>query len=74
MTDLRKIIAHPAWWALVVVMWGLTFLGVFVSIKTGVNLGFPLTLGLMAVVILAKAAEYLTRPAHTARQAVPHSH
>ena len=73
MSSLRRIIAHPVWWMLIVVMLGLTFLGVFVVIKTGVNLGFPLTFGLIVIVIVAKVAEYLTRPAQTAQQAARHT-
>ena len=59
------------------VLWVLEILGVFVitNIQTGqtIDLGFVPILMLTLVVIVAKGAEYLTRPAQTARQAGRHS-
>ena len=72
MSGLRKIIAHPAWWLVDIVLWILALLGVFVveNIKTGetFDFGFSFAFGLLVFVIIAKAVEYATRPAPSARQ------
>ena len=64
--SLRKIIAHPAWWVAVVVMWV-----VWLSGPDTVSWGAvgTITLLLTGFVILSKAVEHLTRPAQTAQQA-----
>ena len=60
--SLRNLIRSQWWWAVVLVLWVFAFLGVFQSIKTGVNLGFPIAIVATLVVLVEKAAEYLTRP------------
>ncbi len=69
--SLRSLIRSQWWWAVVLVLWVLAVLGVFPGDITGVNLmvALPLTI----LVLVAKGAEYLTRPAQTARQAGRHS-
>ena len=68
--SLRSLVRSQWWWAVVIVLWMLDFLGVFVimNIQTGqtVDLGFVPILMLTLVVIVAKGVEYLTRPAKTA--------
>ncbi len=69
--SLRSLIRSQWWWAVVLVLWTLAVLGVFPGDITGSNImvAFPATV----LVAVAKGAEYLTRPAQTARQAGRHS-
>jgi hypothetical protein len=75
--SLRSLIKNQWWWAVVLVLWVFEFLGVFVitNIQTGqtVDLGFLPVLTLTLLILVAKAVEYLTRPASVARQAVRHT-
>ena len=70
--SLRSLVKSQWWWAVVIVLWVLDFLGVFVitNIRTGqiIDLGFVPILILTIVVIVAKGVEYLTRPAQAAQQ------
>ena len=72
--SLRSLVRSQWWWAVVVVLWLFDFLGVFVitNIQTGqtLDLGFVPILMLTLVVIVAKAAEYLTRPAITSKKSI----
>ena len=74
---MRNLVRSQWWWVVVLVLWVLDFLGVFVI--TNIQMGQTLDLGLVPilmltlVVIVAKAAEYLTRPAQTAQQAKQHT-
>ncbi len=71
--SLRSLIRSQWWWAVVLVLWVLELLGVFVitNIQTGqtLDLGIVPILMLTLVVIVAKAAEHLTRPTKTAQKA-----
>ena len=62
--SIRSLIRSQWWWAVVIVLWVLALLGIFPGDITGVNImvAFPATI----LVVVAKAAEYLTRPAQTA--------
>ena len=63
--SLRNLVRSQWWWMVVLVLWVLAVLGIFPGDITGVNLmvALPLTI----LVIVAKAAEYLTRPVRTAQ-------
>ncbi len=67
MPSLRKIIAHPAWWVAVVVMWVVGIGSSAGSVQMVGEIG-TITLLLTGFVILSKVVERLTRPAQTARQ------
>ena len=69
MSGLRKIIAHPAWWVAVVVMWV-----VWLSGPDTVSWGAVGTIALLLTgfVILSKVVEHLTRADQTAQQAERH--
>ena len=66
--SLRKIVRSQWWWVVVLVLWVLAVLGIFPGDITGVNLmvALPLTI----LVIVAKVAEYLTRPAITSKKSI----
>ena len=66
--SLRNLVRSQWWWAVVLVLWVLALLGIFPGDITGVNLmvALPLTI----LVIVAKAAEYLTRPAITSKKSI----
>ncbi len=66
---LQSLIRSQWWWMVVFVLLVFALFGVFQSIKTGINWGFPITIMAFLIVVVAKAAEYLTRPAQTAQQA-----
>ncbi len=72
--SLRSLVRSQWWWAVVVVLWLFDFLGVFVitNIQTGqtLDLGIVPILMLTLVVIVAKAAEYLTRPAVASKKSI----
>ena len=67
--SMRNLVRSQWWWAVVLVLWAFAFLGVFQSIKTGINWGFPIAIMVTLIIVVAKVAEYLTRPAHTAQKA-----
>ena len=66
--SLRSLVSSQWWWAVVLVLWVLAVLGIFPGDITGVNLmvALPLTI----LVIVAKVAEYLTRPAITSKKSI----
>ena len=66
--SLRKIIAHPAWWVAVVVMWMVGIGSSAGSVQMVGEIG-TITLLLTGFVILSKAVEHLTRADQTAQQA-----
>jgi hypothetical protein len=72
--SLRSLVRSQWWWAVVLVLWVLEFLGVFVikNIQTGqtIDLGFVPILMLTLVVIVAKVAEYLTRPVIASKKSI----
>ena len=70
--SLRSLIKNKWWWAVVLVLWAFAFLGVF-QVREGINWGFPIAIMVTLLILVAKAVEYLTRPAQTARQAVRHT-
>ena len=67
--SLRSLVRSQWWWAVVLVLWAFAFLGVFQSITTGINWGFPIAIMVTLLVLVAKAVEYLTRPAKTSKKA-----
>jgi NADH:ubiquinone oxidoreductase subunit 6 (subunit J) len=69
MMSLRNLIRSQGWWAVVLVLWAFAFLGVFQSIKTEINWGFPIAIMITLIIFVAKVAEYLTRPDQTVQQA-----
>ena len=70
--SLRSLIKNKWWWAVVLVLWAFAFLGVF-QVREGINWGFPIAIMVTLLILVAKAVEYLTRPAQTAQQAVRHT-
>jgi hypothetical protein len=72
MMSLRNLIRSQGWWAVVIVLWMLALLGVF-QVRDGINWGFPIAIMITLIIVVAKAAEYLTRPDQTAQQAGRHS-
>ena len=66
--SLRSLIKNQWWWAVVLVLWVFEFLGIFYTLAD-----FVLVIVVTLLVLVAKAVEYLTRPAQTARQAVRHT-
>ena len=66
--SLRSLIRSQWWWMVVFVLLVFSLLGVF-QVRDGINWGFPITIVAFIIVIVVKVAEYLTRPAQTARQA-----
>ena len=63
--SLRSLVKSQWWWVVVLVLWVFALLGVFQSITTGINWGFPIAIVATFLVLVAKAMEYLTRPAQT---------
>ena len=66
--SLRSLIKNKWWWAVVLVLWVLVLLGI-----TYTFVEFLQAIAITLIVAVAKGAEYLTRPAQTARQAGRHS-
>ena len=66
--SLRSLIRSQWWWAVVLVLWTLVLLGI-----TYTFVEFVQAIAITLIVAVAKGAEYLTRPAQTARQAGRHS-
>ena len=66
--SLRSLIRSQWWWAVVLVLWVLVLLGI-----TCTFVEFVQAIAITLIVAVAKGAEYLTRPAQTARQAGRHS-
>ena len=61
---LRSLIRSQGWWMVVLVLWVLEILGI-----TYTFVEFVQAIAVTLIIVVAKAAEYLTRPAQTARQA-----
>ncbi len=66
--SLRSLVRSQWWWAVVLVLWVLVLLGI-----TYTFVEFVQAIAITLIVAVAKGAEYLTRPAQTARQAGRHS-
>ncbi len=66
--SLRSLVRSQWWWAVVLVLWVLVLLGI-----TYTFVEFVQAIAITLIVAVTKGAEYLTRPAQTARQAGRHS-
>ena len=66
--SLRSLVRSQGLWAVVIVLWVFALLGVFQSIATGINWGWPIAIIGTLVVAAVKGVEYLTRPAQAAQQ------
>ena len=62
--SLQSLVRSQWWWAVVLVLWVLEFLGI-----TYTFVEFVQAIAITLIIAAAKAVEYLTRPAQTARQA-----
>ena len=67
--SLRKIIAHPAWWVAVVVMWVVGIGSSAGSVQMVGEIG-TITLLLTGFVILSKVVEHLTRPTTISKKSI----
>ena len=66
--SLRNLVKNQWWWVVVLVLWAFEVLGIFYTLAD-----FVLTIVVTLLVLIAKAVEYLTRPAQSARQAAQHT-
>ena len=67
--SLRNLVRSQWWWAVVIVLWMFALLGVF-QVRDGINWGFPIAIVAFLIVVVAKAAEYLTRPAIASKKSI----
>ena len=65
--SLRSLVRSRWLWVVVIVLWVFALLGVFQSIATWINWGWPIAIIGTLVVAAVKGVEYLTRPAKAPR-------
>ncbi len=68
--SLRSLVRSQWWWAVVIVLLVFALLGVFQSIRTGINWGFPITVVAFLIIAVAKTVERLTRPTTISKKSI----